>query len=428
MTDAERLNSELRESAPAAERSLSQLARRAAFPKGIPIQAAQASECEYRATIGQVTDRAGDPIPLPTMKRLLGSLDSRISFLYSPQGGAPALRESWRNRLLSDEPDVEISLPMVTFAITHGVSLVADLFVDEGIEVVVPKPCWGNYKGIFELRRGAKLRTWDFFTNDGRLNIEGLRETLAATTGRSVVLLNFPGNPTGYSPLASEVEPLLQVLLDHDRPTVVLCDDAYQGLVFEDDVSVRSLFFELTRRCDKNLMLTVKVDGATKELAFFGGRVGFLTFGLNQKAAEPLVEKARAIARATVSAPPGPSQAVVLAALQSPNIEQEISEIRDLLGKRYRALRAAMPIVEHSGFRSYPFNAGCFALIKAPDFIDVEALRVYLIEQYSIGLIALPSVGALRIAYCSMDERDIEPMLVRLSKALKNYISAKNRR
>jgi aspartate/methionine/tyrosine aminotransferase len=357
------------------------------------------------------------------MKSLLSDLDTRISFLYSPQGGAPALREAWRDRLLADEANVEISLPMVTFALTHGVSLIADLFVDEGVEVIVPNPCWGNYKGIFELRRGGVLRTWDFFTDDGRLNIEGLKATLNATTGRCVVILNFPGNPTGYSPLSSEVEPLLQVLLEHDRPTVVVCDDAYQGLVFESDVSVRSLFFELTRRCDKSLMLPVKVDGATKELAFFGGRVGFLTFGLNQEVAAPLVEKARAIARATVSSPPGPSQAVVLAALQSPAIEDEVAGIRHLLARRYRALKAAMPLVEHSGFKSYPFNAGCFALLKAPSSIDVDALRVYLIEVYSIGLVSLPTVGALRIAYCSMDERDIEPMLTRLSGALTAYVA-----
>ena len=426
MTDAERLNAELRETAPAAERSLSNLARRAAFPKGIPIQAAQAAGCEYRATIGQVTDRSGDPIPLPIMDSLLSDLDRRISFLYSPQGGAPALREAWRDRLCADETDVDISLPMVTFALTHGVSLVADLFAEEGIEVIVPNPSWGNYKGIFELRRGAILRKWDFFTSDGRLNIAGLKETLDATTGRSIVILNFPGNPTGYSPLRSEVEPLLQVLLRHKRPTVVLCDDAYQGLVFEDNVNVRSLFFELTRRCDKNLMLPVKVDGATKELAFFGGRVGFLTFGLGRDIAAPLVEKARAIARATVSAPVGPSQAVVLAALRSPGIESEVQGIRELLARRYRALRAALPLVEHSGFEAYPFNAGCFALLKAPISVDVEALRVYLIEKYSIGLVALPSVGALRIAYCSMDERDIEPMLSRLSTALTDYISNGN--
>jgi len=360
------------------------------------------------------------------MKKMLGDLDPRMSFLYSPQGGAPALRAAWRKRLLANEPNVEISLPMVTFALTHGISLVADLFVDEGVEVIVPNPSWGNYKGIFGLRRGAKFTTWDFFTGDGKLNIAGLKAALDATKGRSVVILNFPGNPTGYSPLHDEVEPLLEVLTSHKRPTVVVCDDAYQGLVFEDNANVKSLFFELTRRSDKNLLLPVKVDGATKELAFFGGRVGFLTFGLNREDSEPLIEKARAIARATVSSPPGPSQAVVLAALESPGIEEEIAQIRELLATRYRALREALPLVADSGFVPYPFNAGCFALLKAPENIDVEDLRLFLIENYSIGLVALPTVGALRIAYCSMDERDIRPMFIRLSTALADYTADKS--
>ena len=41
------------------------------------------------------------------------------------------------------------SQPIVTSAITHGLALVGDLFVDEGDVIVLPDKLWGNYRLIF---------------------------------------------------------------------------------------------------------------------------------------------------------------------------------------------------------------------------------------------------------------------------------------
>jgi aspartate/methionine/tyrosine aminotransferase len=57
---------------------------------------------------------------------------------------------------------------------------------------------------------------------------------------------------------------------------LVLADDAYFGLVYEDDVARESVFARLADAHEN--LLAVKIDGATKEDYVWGFRVGFLTY------------------------------------------------------------------------------------------------------------------------------------------------------
>ena len=126
---------------------------------------------------------------------------------------------------------------------------------------------------------------------DGRYNPRAIAEALAGLPEGepAVALLNIPSNPGGYTPDPAERRATVESLLEEAdrRPLVVICDDAYAGLVYEPEIPRESLFWDLAG-AHPNLV-PVKVDGATKEFSFFGGRVGFLTFAL-----EPDSEAARA--------------------------------------------------------------------------------------------------------------------------------------
>ncbi|MFK7929981.1 MAG: hypothetical protein AB8H79_17440, partial [Myxococcota bacterium] len=98
MNDLDRINLDLQNNWPAAWACMSELGRRAFFPKGIPFQAGQARGTAYNATIGQVTDGAGSPSPLPRIAEALAPLHPRMSHLYSPPSGHAALRQAWQAR------------------------------------------------------------------------------------------------------------------------------------------------------------------------------------------------------------------------------------------------------------------------------------------------------------------------------------------
>jgi hypothetical protein len=92
MSDAERINDELRRGHPAAYRCLSPLGRAAVFPRGIPFQAIEARGARIDATIGQLTDGAGHPLPLPALLDAICGLDPAETYLYAPIDGPRALR------------------------------------------------------------------------------------------------------------------------------------------------------------------------------------------------------------------------------------------------------------------------------------------------------------------------------------------------
>jgi aspartate/methionine/tyrosine aminotransferase len=201
----------------------------------------------------------------------------------------------------------------------------------------------------------------------------------------------------------------VKVLTSHPRPLAILCDDAYNGLYFEPDLYGRSLFGALARAADPSRTVVVRVDGATKELVFFGGRIGFLRFSVDGRAGEALAEKAAALLRSQVSSVSALGQAAVLGALRSPTIASERAAVHRVLAERYRALKDAL---RAHGIRAWPFNSGCFALVPVPDALDCEEVRQRLIREQSVGVIAIPSANALRVAFCSIEAADI-PDLVR---------------
>ena len=178
---------------------LSEFGRRIYFPKGIAAQAAEATNLAdlYNATVGMAeSDRA--PFELPSMRNLIPNLQPADAVAYAPNAGMPELRSLWKKEIQRKNPGVELeTLPTVTAGITHGISLLADLFVDPGDVVLVPDLLWGNYRLIFEARKKAKIVTFPFFNETKGLNTEGFLRCLKDNRGASkiILILNFPNNP-----------------------------------------------------------------------------------------------------------------------------------------------------------------------------------------------------------------------------------------
>jgi aspartate/methionine/tyrosine aminotransferase len=350
------------------------------------------------------------------MQEDLGNLDATRTFLYAPVDGPRPLREAWlaRQRNIASDTDTPASLPVVTHGLTHGLSLVAALFADADTDVVVPGPSWGNYRLVFSLHAGARILSYPFY-REGRFNVEGLADTLQQVRSKAIVVLNFPGNPTGYAPTATEVPGIVEVLARHQGPAVVVTDDAYQRWVYEDDCLDHSLFWQLSKRLDRDRNLVLKVDGATKELVFFGSRVGFLTHNAPE-GDEALESKLKCVIRGTVGSASGPALSMVERALAHPDLEAGFKARLALMERRYRTLKDGLEQVP--GATPYPFNAAFFALVRLDARFDAHEVRKRLLAEHSIGTIAFPDNQALRIAYCSLDERDLPELVRRLAVAL----------
>lgn len=354
--------------------------------------------------------------------------DLEAALRESPVEGLPEIRRRWRERQRRGVPEgVPSSLPLATSGLSHGISLLADLFGGEGKAVAVPAPFWGNYRQAFALRTGARVLTAPAYVN-GRYNPRAIVDALAGLPeGEPAVgMLNIPSNPGSYTPDREERRAIVESLLAEAdrRPLVIVCDDAYAGLVFEPEIPRESLFWDLAG-AHPNL-LAVKVDGATKELSFFGGRLGFLTFGAGPESerVRDLEARVRVLVRTELGSPPAVSQVIALQALRSPTIEREVEAVRLLLAGRYKVLKEALAGVDPDLLTVLPFNSGCFALVEIPERlgIDAQTVRRHLLAHHDTGLVSI-APRYLRIAHCSVDESAIPELVRRVEAGVRELAS-----
>lgn len=412
--EAQILNHLIDQEHPALGKALSSFGRRVYAPKGIPFQAQQAAGCKVNATIGQITDGKGQPLPLDRLAGLMKDLPQKDVFLYSPIQGRERCRTLWKNKLIAEDIRFStLSLPGVSLGICHALAMATDLFFERGDTLVVPDLYWDNYDQIFEVRHEARMVHYPFY--DGTtFNIKGLKQVLDEVSGKVHVLLNFPNNPTGFSPTLNEIKQISDLLVSaaEKRIVVVYCDDAYHGLVFEPNATTQSLFFELIDRHPN--LIALKADGVTKELSFFGGRVGFLSLGFSGPVGQYLNEKICGLVRGSVGSPVGISQFLSEEELLDPQHESSFQNLKSILEKRYRVLQAGLS--QGSPFWTpLPFNSGCFCLLQLKPGLEAEKVRQQLIKDESVGVVSHLD-RYLRIAFCSMTEKDISILLQALHR------------
>ena len=91
MSHLQHLNQLLATLQPAAWQSLSQLGRDVYLPKGVPVQAMEARNCEINATIGQLTDDLGRARPVPVMAEKINGIPAEDLFLCKHEIAGRAL-------------------------------------------------------------------------------------------------------------------------------------------------------------------------------------------------------------------------------------------------------------------------------------------------------------------------------------------------
>ena len=411
---AQELNESLK--GTSAEALFSDLGKRIYFPKGI---IAQGGEAKQKASVANGTIGTtvinGKPAILPSVQKWAPELSSGELVAYAPTAGLPAIREAWKQKQIQKNPSLAnklTSLPVVVPGLTAGLSYIMDLFVDADKPMLAPNPSWDNYVLIAEARRGSEFHQFEMF-KDGKFNIAGLEEavkTEAKKYGSVRLILNFPQNPSGYSPTTAEVKELCRILKEvgeSGAKALVISDDAYFGLNYEDTIEPESLFAHI---CDlPENVLAVKADGPTKEDFAWGLRCGFLTFGckgFTETQYENLVKKLMGVIRSSVSCAATPGQTLILKSFQDPNNDAEKSAFRKVLEGRYKVVRNFVDTHKCSGLEVLPFNSGYFMSFRTIG-IDAEALRVKLLNEKGIGTIQIDS-QTLRVAFSSIEENLIE--------------------
>jgi aspartate/methionine/tyrosine aminotransferase len=422
---AEELNVVIKKHNPAIYNLLSEKGKASFFPKsGIIKQTGEARGKKFNATIGMAIEDDNTPMRLPSIAKKI-NLDPRDIFTYAPSYGKPDLRKTWQQLIREKNPSLkgDISLPVVTNALTNALSIIGMLFVDPGDRIILTDKFWGNYRLIFEIAHNGILDTFNTFQLE-KFDLESFRNKLNEEKGKKIILLNFPNNPAGYTPTEDEAENLTSIIKESAQAgneIVVITDDAYFGLVYKECVFKESLFAKLADLHEN--VLAIKVDGATKEDYTWGLRVGFITYAakdIDEATCQALEAKTGGAVRGNISNASHLSQSLVYHATQSPTYWEEKKGKYELLKSRFETVYKILTDNQEK-FRPYfkplPFNSGYFMCIELNEKLNAEEVRQLLLKKYDTGLIAVGNL--LRIAYSSIPGKYIPELFDNIYNACK---------
>jgi aspartate/methionine/tyrosine aminotransferase len=378
---------------------------------------------------------------LPQIRAAFAAWDPREVFPYAPVAGTRSFREGWRRwigmKAAGDftRPgplEERLTLPVATAGVSGALGAVGHLVLDPGDPVLVPDRRWDGYDTTFGTVNGARVVSVRLLDGPG-WDLGALREAMvgaARERGRAVCVINFPHNPTGYAPSEEEAESFARLAADVAEETggavIVLCDDAYEGYVYADRPRT-SIFYRLVDRHPR--LLPIKCDGITKELLFWGGRLGAVTTafrgrGIGECAAmeREWENKLSAVVRGMISSASTPVQTLVARLLADPGalIEARAPLVRSLAERHAAFGRALDSAPAREAFRPDPFHGGLFALLNLVRGDAVEAAR-FLLSGPRIGVVPFGGSGAdlnaLRVTYATVPIERIEELVAEAAKA-----------
>lgn len=442
--------------------ALSNLGKQIFQPDGIFYWSGRAKkEAEFNATIGTATGLETDIVEggrnknltyyLPLINKYI-TMEPEKLVEYAPPCGLPELRKSWaewiihKGKTTTNFPSGPIDItgkmttPVVCSGVTDSIFITSKLFLDRGETIIMPNKAWENYECMFSLLEGLKIEMFDFFKGTG-FNFEALNDTMLKVAERQskiVIILNFPNNPTGYSPTIKEVEEIRDFCITFcekvKKPLVIMCDDAYEGYVYTNEHVHSSIFYELTDR--HPLLIPIKMDGSSKEMLMYGGRVAAVTLGVSscwfkkedfEQFDKEWDNKLQAMIRTTISNSNHYAQEILSDMLKNgfDSIVQVRQKIYKILQSRYFTTLASFKKLNNPRMHLDPAGGGFFVFINV-EGIDAKKLADHLLTKYKVGTI--PSVNlaqkinGLRFAFCSVTENHIEECFIRIDKAVKDLI------
>jgi aspartate/methionine/tyrosine aminotransferase len=336
-----------------------------------------------------------------------------------------------------------ITLPLITSGVTNGIFLSCSMFLNPKEYIIAPNKRWENYDNIVEKYLGAKIKPFEFIKNQ-EFDLESFNtaiDEVAEVQTKIVIILNFPNNPTGYVPKREEAQNIINLLVKKQRrlkkPIVVLVDDAYEPYIFTEDGIKQSIFYNL-HKLEEDI-IPVKLDGATKELLLYGARIGFLTIGLkpnwtkNSEELHILMKEIDNILsgfdRIIISNSNHFYQTLIVKLFKEQGIKNILkmrNKVYTLLKSRYELLNSELKKINNPDISIDPSSGGFFIFINLnPSKIRASEFTEFLLRNYKVGVIPIEkpqeNVNGIRIAFCSIDLKNITEFVYRIDQALKQF-------
>lgn len=187
---------------------------------------------------------------------------------YVAAAGLPALKKAIANKLKRENGlDYDPSQIVVCNGGKHAIYNAMFAVLEEGDEVLIPKPYWLTYPEVVMCCGGVPV--YIYATPRHGYKVTAAQIEAMITPHTKMLILNSPCNPTGAVYTEEEIRAIADVCVRHN--IVVLSDEMYEKLIYggEKQFSIASVSPEMKE-------LTIIVNGVSKSYAMTGWRLGFV--------------------------------------------------------------------------------------------------------------------------------------------------------
>jgi len=345
-----------------------------------------------------------EPTPEAVREAAVRSLRDGETF-YSHNLGLEPLRQGLADYCTSLHGPISLDRVVVTSSGVSALMLAMQMLVGAGDEVAAVVPLWPNLTAQAMIL-GGQVRRIALQPQQGRWTLDVQALCAAVTPATRVLLLNSPGNPTGWTLTRAEQ----QAILAHCRRTGtwIVADEVYERLYYGSAAAAPS-FLDIASDEDR----LVVTHSFSKTFLMTGWRLGWMVLPRGQlDAAAKLVEFNTSCAPVFVQR--GGLAALKLAPELVPPLVRHMRDCRDRLVSQL----AALPGLEVA---SPP--GGMYAFFRVPGQDDSLAFAKQLVERHGLGL--APGVafgdegeGWLRWCFASRHPRRLDAGVQRLAAAI----------
>lgn len=328
------------------------------------------------------------------------SLEKGRTF-YTSNSGLKELKEEICNYIQRKtsvvyDPKSEV---VVTVGGSEGIDIAMRAMLDPGDEVLIPQPSYVSYLPCAVLAGGVPVVIPLQNKNEFKLTREELEAAITPRT--KILVLPFPNNPTGSIMTREDLEPIAEVVKEHDL--FVISDEIYSELSYQGEHVSIAEFPGLRER-------TIMINGFSKGFAMTGWRLGYAC------GPAEIIEQMIKIHQFAIMCAPTNSQYAAIEGLR--NCQPEVDEMREAYNQRRRFLMHEFRRIGLKCFEPY----GAFYVF--PDISEFgmtsEEFATRFLEEERVAVVPGTAFGAsgegfIRISYAYSLE-DLKVALGRLER------------
>ncbi|AEB73330.1 pyridoxal phosphate-dependent aminotransferase [Lentilactobacillus buchneri] len=351
------------------------------------------------------------PTPKIIADAAIDAIRSGKTSFYTPASGLPHLKEAIAERI---KEDYGVVYPADQISVTNGAKMalyvLMQVLVDDGTEVLLPRPSWVSYRQRVNLAGGKPVIVET--GTDFKITTQSL--DAAVTKNAKVLVINSPQNPTGTVYSRDELAAIGQWAVLHN--VTLIADDIYGKLVYN-----QNQFVSLVQISDEVAASTVLVNGVSKAYSMTGWRIGYLA------GAPELIGKVNSILSHSTGNPATVSQYAAIAAFQSD--QSAVETMREAFEQR---LNQIYPLVQQiPGFKLAAKPQGAFylfpnveAAVDLAGLNDSGELVDQLLAKAHVAVVdgaAFGMPGYLRLSYATSLE-DLVTAVERITEFMNQFL------